>query len=143
MHTVVLSRLLFCQAYIAGFRAPGMNRSNQTLGKKSHPLSLLLGVLLSVASVCAQESKQGIPEGTTAPGISSRPDNLEEDQGLLAVQQQMVSRALEYARELDFESAERILCPRPRRAMPRCRRGNAKVTAEDEGASRRNPCRDS
>lgn len=37
------------------------------------------------------------------------PQNQEAQQGLLAVQQEMISRALEYARELDFESADRIL----------------------------------
>lgn len=37
------------------------------------------------------------------------PENLEAQQGLLAVQQAMISRALEYAQELDFESADRIL----------------------------------
>lgn len=35
--------------------------------------------------------------------------NSEAQRGLLAVQQEMISRALEYARELDFESAERLL----------------------------------
>jgi len=96
MHTVVLSRLR-------------MNRPSQASVKRSIPLSLLLGAWLSIASVYAQDSAQHIPDDTTVTDVNSNPDNIEADQDLLAVQQQMVSRALKYARELDFESAERIL----------------------------------
>jgi formylglycine-generating enzyme required for sulfatase activity len=41
--------------------------------------------------------------------LQADPDNAEAEQGLLTVQQDMIARALEYARELDFESADRIL----------------------------------
>ncbi|MEE8495448.1 MAG: formylglycine-generating enzyme family protein [Xanthomonadales bacterium] len=77
--------------------------------KRSIPLSSLLGAMLSIANVCAQNSEQSFPDDTTEPGVSGNPGSLDADQGLLVVQQRMVSRALEYARELDFESAERIL----------------------------------
>ena len=40
---------------------------------------------------------------------SIEPQNQEAQQGLINVQEDMISRALEYARELDFESADRIL----------------------------------
>jgi formylglycine-generating enzyme required for sulfatase activity len=86
-----------------------MNRSNQASVKRSIPLSLLLGALLGIADVYAQDGEQNVPDDPAAPGVSSKPDNIEADQDLLVVQQQMVSRALEYARELDFESAEQIL----------------------------------
>ena len=96
MHTVVLSRLR-------------MNRSSQASAKRSIPLSLLLGALLSVASVYAQDNEKSIPNDPAASGDSGNRDYSQADKDQLAVQQQMVSRALEYARELDFESAERIL----------------------------------
>jgi len=96
MHTVVLSRLR-------------MNRSSQVSVKSSLPLSLLLGALLSVANVHAQNREQSVADDTTASDVGSNPDNFDSDQGLLVVQQQMVSRALKYARELDFESAQRML----------------------------------
>jgi len=96
MHTVVLSRLR-------------MNRSCRASVNSSLPLSLLLGVLLSVASVSAQDTQQNIPDDTTAQRASGKPNNIDADQSRLAVQQKMVSKATEHARELDFESAERIL----------------------------------
>jgi formylglycine-generating enzyme required for sulfatase activity len=96
MHPVVLFRLW-------------MIRSSQVSVKSLIPLSLLLGALLSVANLYAQDSEQSIPDNTTAPGVSSNPDKFKADQDLLDAQQQRVSRAIEYARELDFESAERIL----------------------------------
>lgn len=37
------------------------------------------------------------------------PDNAEAQRGLVAVQQEMISRALGFAAELDFESADRVL----------------------------------
>lgn len=97
MHTVVLSRLM------------GMSRSSQLSVKLSMLLSLLLGASLNVAGVYAQDRENNVSDDTAAPGISNSPDPFEVDQQLLVVQQQMVSSALEYARELDFESAERIL----------------------------------
>ncbi len=96
MHTVVLSRLR-------------MNRSSQASVKRSIPLSLLLGALLSAANVYAQDSEQSIPNDPAASGVSGDQDNFEADQEQFAVQQQMVAKALQYARELDFETAERIL----------------------------------
>ncbi len=96
MHTVVLSRLR-------------MNRSSRASVKSSLPLSMLLGALLSAAGVYAQDAEQIIPDDTTAQRAGSNLDNLDADQSRLAVQQRMVSSALEHARELDFESAERIL----------------------------------
>ncbi len=86
-----------------------MNRSNQTSVRRSIPLSSLLGTVLSVANVCADNSEQSFSDDAVTPGVSSNPDSLDADQSLLVVQQRMVSRALEYARELDFELAERIL----------------------------------
>jgi excinuclease UvrABC nuclease subunit len=44
-----------------------------------------------------------------ASGVSGNQDSFEADQEQFAVQQQMVAQALQYARELDFETAERIL----------------------------------
>jgi formylglycine-generating enzyme required for sulfatase activity len=41
--------------------------------------------------------------------LDQDPENVPAQQGLLAVQRDMISRALEYARELDFDSAERML----------------------------------
>ena len=96
MHTVVLSSL-------------GMYRSSQLSVHRSLPLSLLLGALLSVANVHAQNSEQSVSDDTTAADVGSNPDNFESDQGLLFVQQQMVEKALKYARELDFELAQRML----------------------------------
>ncbi len=96
MHIVVLFSL-------------GMHRLSQVPVKSSLPLSLLLGALLSVVNVCAQESEQDIPDQSEASLAGSLPDSIETDQGPLDVQQQMVSRVLKYARELDFESAERML----------------------------------
>ena len=96
MHTVVLSSL-------------GMYRSSQLSVHRSLPLSLLLGALLSVANVYAQNSEQSVSDDTTAADVGSNPDNFESDQGLLFVQQQMVAKALKYARELDFELAQRML----------------------------------
>jgi formylglycine-generating enzyme required for sulfatase activity len=96
MHTAVLSSLR-------------MNRSSQTSVKRSILLSLLLGVLLSAANVYAQDGEQGNSNDPAASGVSGNQDNFEADQEQFVVQQQMVSKALEYAREMDFETAERIL----------------------------------
>ncbi len=96
MHTVVLSRLR-------------MNRSRQASVKRSMPLSLLLGALLSAANVYAQDNEQSISIDPVATGVSGNQDNFVADQEQFVVQQQMVSKALEYAREMDFETAERIL----------------------------------
>lgn len=86
-----------------------MNRSSKASVKRSIPLSLLLGAVLSVASVYAQDGEKSIPNDPAASGVGGNQDKHEADQDKLDVQQQVVSRALEYARELDFESAERIL----------------------------------
>ena len=96
MHTVVLSSL-------------GMYRSSQLSVQPSLPLSWLLGALLSVANVHAQNNEQSLPDDTTAADVGSNPDNHDSDQDQLVVQQQMVSRALKFAREMDFESAQRML----------------------------------
>lgn len=185
MHIVVLSRAR-------------MNRSSQVSVQWFLPLSLLICVLLTTASLNAQESEQGIPDDVaasaasnapaasasdssqnqerrikrlgddgneeewelelTAPGdsvdpaetphaadleqemarllsaaqkavrdgridrpeancawtyfrraLELDPNSQEAKQGLLVVQQHMVSKAIEYARELDFESADRML----------------------------------
>jgi formylglycine-generating enzyme required for sulfatase activity len=96
MHTVVLSRL-------------AMNRWVQALAKGTLTLSLLLGVLLSVAGVHAQNMEQVAPDRVSEPGNISISDKPDPDQEPLKIQQKMVSKALEYAGEWDFESAEQIL----------------------------------
>ena len=180
MHTVVLSRAR-------------INRSSQALVQSFLPLSLLVCILLTTASLNAQDDGQGMPDdvataplssasdnsqdnerrvkrlgddgneeeweleltpsdGLDAPAENLRPPDMEQEitsllsaaqkavkdgridqpeancawtyfrrvhdldpgsqeakQGLLVVQQHMVSKALEYARELDFESADRML----------------------------------
>jgi len=70
--------------------------------------------LILAARTAMQEGRVDQPETDCAwfyyRGVQDLdPENAEAQQGLLAVQQDMVSRALEYARELDFESADRIL----------------------------------
>ncbi len=96
MHTVVLSRL-------------AMNRLVQALTKGKLALSLLLGALLGVAGVHAQYREQVAPDSASEPSSISTPDKTDPDQDSLKLQQQMVSRALEFAGELDFESAEQLL----------------------------------
>lgn len=69
---------------------------------------------LQSARTAMQEGRVDQPETDSAwfyfrNVLDLDPGNIEAQQGLLAVQQEMVSRALEYARELDFESADRIL----------------------------------
>ncbi len=96
MHTVVLSSL-------------GVNRSGRVPVKRHISLSLLLGALLGVASIDAQEGEQGASGAPAVPEVSGNTDISDADPVQLVQQQQMVSRALEYARELDFESAQRAL----------------------------------
>ena len=86
-----------------------MNRLSQVSVKISIPLSLLLGAMLYVANIYAQDRKQGIPDDPAVPGAGGNPDSSTAGHELLATQRQMVSMALESAREMDFESAERIL----------------------------------
>ena len=69
---------------------------------------------LAAARVAMQEGRVDQPETDCAwyfyrKALDLDPENREAERGLLTVQQEMVSRALEYARDLDFESAERIL----------------------------------
>jgi formylglycine-generating enzyme required for sulfatase activity len=69
---------------------------------------------LQSARVAIRDGRIDQPETDSAwyfyrQALQLDPGNLEAQQGLLAVQQDMISRALEYARELDFESADRIL----------------------------------
>ncbi len=96
MHTVVMSSLW-------------MNRPSRVPVKRHISLSLLLGVLLGIANINAQEGGQGASGALVAPEVSGNTDTFAADQAQLAEQQQMISRALEYARDLDFESAERVL----------------------------------
>jgi formylglycine-generating enzyme required for sulfatase activity len=77
--------------------------------KRSLPLYLSLGALLGVSEVLARDSESSASEDPAVVGTNGTPKNLEADQGLIVIQQQMVSRALDYARDLDFESAEKIL----------------------------------
>lgn len=69
---------------------------------------------LAAASMAMREGRVDQPETNCAwffyqNALNIDPDNKEAQAGLRAVQQQMVARALEYARELDFESADNIL----------------------------------
>lgn len=70
--------------------------------------------LLEAAHTAVQEGRVDQPESDSAwtyyrGVLDLEPGNLEAHQGLLVVQRQLVSSALEHARELDFELAERIL----------------------------------
>ena len=70
--------------------------------------------LLSAAQKAVKDGRIDQPEANCAWTYFRRahdldPDSQEAKQGLLVVQQHMVSKALEYARELDFESADRML----------------------------------
>jgi len=69
---------------------------------------------LAAARIAMQEGRVDQPETDSAwyfyrKALDLDPENQEAQRGLLAVQQEMVSRALEYASDLDFESADRIL----------------------------------
>jgi len=70
--------------------------------------------LLSAAQKAVKDGRIDQPEANCAWTYFRRvhdldPSSQEAKQGLLVVQQHMVSKALEYARELDFESADRML----------------------------------
>jgi formylglycine-generating enzyme required for sulfatase activity len=78
------------------------------------PLEQQVNGYLRSARVAMKEGRVDQPETNSAwfyyrSALDLDPGNDEARSGLLAVQQEMVSRALEYARELDFESADRIL----------------------------------
>jgi len=78
------------------------------------PLEQKINGYLRSARQAMQEGRIDQPESNSAwlyfrSVLDLDPENADAQQGLLAVQQEMVSRALEYARELDFESADRIL----------------------------------
>ncbi len=69
---------------------------------------------LAAARSAMQDGRVDQPENDCAwyfyrAALDLEPHNNEALLGLLAVQQEMISKALEYARELDFESAERLL----------------------------------
>ena len=78
------------------------------------PLEQKINGYLRSAQTAMKEGRVDQPESNSAwfyfrSVLDLDTGNTEAQQGLLAVQQEMVSRALEYARELDFESADRIL----------------------------------
>ncbi len=69
---------------------------------------------LALAGKAAREGRWDEPRGDCAwyyyrAVLDLDPGNAEAERGLGRVQQAMVDKATEYARELDFESAERIL----------------------------------
>jgi len=96
MHTVVLSSW-------------AMNRPGQAIANGLLALSLLLGGVAGMANVHAQHSEKTTINSAQELVIGDDPGKPDTDQRLLKVQQRMVSQALEFARELDFESATRIL----------------------------------
>ena len=78
------------------------------------PLEQKINGYLRSARTAMREGRVDQPESDSAwfyfrSVLDLDPENAEAKQGLITVQQEMVSRALEYARELDFESADRIL----------------------------------
>jgi formylglycine-generating enzyme required for sulfatase activity len=94
----------------------GLPPAGQDSGAKpeSLPLEAEIKQHLASARIAMQEGRVDQPEINCAwyfyrKVLDLDPENLDAQQGLLAVQQDMVSRALEYARDLDFESADRIL----------------------------------
>lgn len=73
-----------------------------------------LSRLFSAAGKAMREGRVDQPPGDCAwfyyrAILDMDADNLEAQRGLVAVQETMVEWAMEYARELDFESADRIL----------------------------------
>ena len=67
MHTVVLSRAR-------------INRSSQALVQSFLPLSLLVCILLTTASLSAQDDGQGMPDDVATAPLSSASDNSQDNE---------------------------------------------------------------
>ena len=88
---------------------PGASRLREEIRQRSEVLSLL-----SAARKAVEQGQIDQPESSSAWSyyqnvIDIDPANSEAKRGLVLVQQEMITRAIEYARDLDFESADRIL----------------------------------
>jgi len=91
-----------------------LSSADQTEPQQNTDVESRVAEYLQSARLAVREGRIDQPETNSAwyfyrQVLQLDPDNVEAQQGLLTVQQDMISRALEYARELDFESADRVL----------------------------------
>jgi len=81
---------------------------------ESIPIETEISSNLAAGRAALQAGRVDQPETDSAwyyyrKALDLDPENQDAQRGLLTVQQEMVSRALNYARDLDFESADRLL----------------------------------